>query len=171
MQTWWQSFRVCRRENKEGAATLRKQVTAAWRLGGSNLSLWEYVELRLLYKGSKGKWEQHKGGCQEEKKDEGIVKMNKSKTESISGWCYQHQAGSIKVHWRVVWSLIFLVFGVCLVRAEVQEDQAHKGDRKRGPSRSRGRHSMDGEGDDDVGEVVPPTKKKEKQPGKGPRNF
>ena len=28
---------------------------------------------------------------------------------------------------RVVWSLIFIVFGVYLVKAEVQEDQAHKG--------------------------------------------
>ena len=41
--------------------------------------------------------------------------MNKSKAE-------------FKVHQRVVWSLIFIVFGVYLVvMAEVQEDQAHKG--------------------------------------------
>ena len=40
---------------------------------------WEQMELRPLYTGFKGKWEQHKGRCQEEKKDEGIVKMNKSK--------------------------------------------------------------------------------------------
>ena len=53
------------------------------------------MELRPLYKGSKKQWEQHKGRCQEEKKDEGIVKM---RAESVSSWCYQRQAGSIKVH-------------------------------------------------------------------------
>ena len=37
------------------------------------------------------------------------------------------QAGSFKVHRRVVWSLMFLLFGVYLAKAEVQEDQAHKG--------------------------------------------
>ena len=31
------------------------------------------------------------------------------------------------MHRRVVWSLIFLLFGVHLAKAEVQEDQAHKG--------------------------------------------
>ena len=127
MQKWRQSYRACRREKKEEAATLRKQVTAAWRPYGSNLSPWEQIELRPLHKSSKEKWEQHKGRWQEEKKDEGIVKMNKSKAEPISSWCYQRQAGSIKVLRRAVWSLIFFVFGVHLVKAEVQEDQAHKG--------------------------------------------
>ena len=42
-----------------------QKVTAAWRLCGSNLSPWEQMELRPLYKGCKGKWEQHKGRCQE----------------------------------------------------------------------------------------------------------
>ena len=50
------------------------------------------VKLTPLYKGSKWTWEQHKGRCQEEKKDEGIVKMNKSKAESVSSWCYERQA-------------------------------------------------------------------------------
>ena len=78
---------------------------------------------------SKGSWkvEQFRGRCQEEMKEEGIVKMNKSKTESVSSWCYQRQAGSLKVHRLVVWSLIFLLFGEHLAKAEVQEDQAHKG--------------------------------------------
>ena len=67
--------------------------------------------------------EQHKGRC-EEKKDEGMVKMNKSKAESVSSWCYQRQAGSMKAHQREVWRLIFIVFGVYLVNAEVQEGQA-----------------------------------------------
>ena len=34
--------------------------------------------------------------------------------------------GSFKVHGREVWSLIFLLFGVHLAKAEVQEDQSHK---------------------------------------------
>ena len=52
--------------------------------------------------------------------------MNKGKAEPVSSWCYPRQAGSIKMRQRVVWSLIFLVYGVCLVKAEVQEEQASK---------------------------------------------
>ena len=52
--------------------------------------------------------------------------MNKSKAEPVSSWCDPRQAGSIKIRKRVVWSLIFLVYGVCLVKAEVQEYQANK---------------------------------------------
>ena len=64
--------------------------------------------------------------CQEKKEDE-TVKMNKNKVEPVSSCCYQRQAGSIKMHQRVVWSLIFIVFGVYLVKAEVEEDQAKHG--------------------------------------------
>ena len=64
--------------------------------------------------------------CQEEMK-EGTVKMNKSKAEQISSWCSQRQAGSMKALQRVVWSLIFLVFGVHIVNAEEQENQVHRG--------------------------------------------
>ena len=95
----------------------RRQVMDARRPCGSNLSPWEQMEWRPLYKGSKGKWEQ---------KDEGIVKMNKSKAESVRSWCHQRQTGSVKAHQRVVWSLIFIVSGVHLVKAEVQEDQARE---------------------------------------------
>ena len=115
------------------------------------------MELRPLYKGSKREMEAStRNRRQEEKKDEGIVNLNKTKAESVSSWCYPRQAGSKKAHQPVIWSLIFIVFGVHLVKAEVQENLALKGDRKRGPSRSPGRHSMDEEGDDDdVGEVLP----------------
>ena len=58
------------------------------------------------------------------KKEEETVKINKSKAEPVNSWCYPRQAGSIKIRQRVVWSLIFLVYGVCLVKAEVQEEQA-----------------------------------------------
>ena len=54
-------------------AQARSKLEALWQ---QLISPWEQMELRPLYKGSKGKWEQHKGRCQEEKKDEGIVKMN-----------------------------------------------------------------------------------------------
>ena len=64
--------------------------------------------------------------CQEEMKEEGTVKMNKSKAEQISSWCSQRQAGSMRALKRKVWSLIFLVFGVHLVNAEEQENQVHR---------------------------------------------
>ena len=64
--------------------------------------------------------------CQERKKEEDTVKMNKSKAEPVSSWCYQRQAGSMKVLRRVVWSLIFPVFGVCRAKAEEQGSQAQK---------------------------------------------
>ena len=79
----------------------------------------------LSSKGSK-KVEQLRSRCSEEMKEEGIVKMSKSRAEPANCWRCPRQAGSIKVHQRVVWSLIFLVYGVCLVRAEVQEEQASK---------------------------------------------
>ena len=60
-------------------------------------------------------------------KEEGIMKRNKNKVEPVSKWHCPRQVGSIKVHWRVVWRLIFLLFGVYLAKAEVQVDQAHKG--------------------------------------------
>ena len=60
-------LRVCRREKKEEAVILRRQVIAAWRPCGSKLSPWERIGLRPVYKGSKEKWERHKGRCQEEK--------------------------------------------------------------------------------------------------------
>ena len=104
------------------------------------------MELRPFHKGSKKKWEQHKGRGQEEEKDEGIVKMNESKAEPVSSWCHSRQAGSIKLHQRAVWSLTFLVYGVYLVKAEVQEDQ------------TREVHLDRQDGllwDDDVGELVP----------------
>ena len=65
-------------------------------------------------------------GANTRRKEGGTVKMNKSKAEPVSSWCYQRQAGPIKVHRRVVWSLIFLVYGVYLIKAEVREDHARE---------------------------------------------
>ena len=67
--------------------------------------------------------ERHKGRCQEEKKKEEAVKTNKSKTRPVSNWRCRGQAGVMKTLQRVVWSLIFLGFGVHLVKAEEQGSQ------------------------------------------------
>ena len=79
----------------------------------------------LLFKGSR-KVEQFRSRRQEEMKEEGIVKMNKSKVGPVSKSRCPRQAGSFKVHRRAVWILIFLLFGVYLAKAEVQVDQAYK---------------------------------------------
>ena len=128
------NFSGCRQEKKEEAAMLRRQAIAAWRPCGSKLlpCVLQWVQTRsmpwqmLSSKGSR-KVEQFRSRCQEEMKEEGTVKMNKSKAEPVSKWRCPRRSGSIKLHRRVVWSLIFLVFGVHLAKAEVQEDQAHKG--------------------------------------------
>ena len=52
--------------------------------------------------------------------------MNLSKAEPASSRCCSRQAVSTKMHQRVVWSLIFLVYGVCLVKAGVLKEQASK---------------------------------------------
>ena len=56
------------------------------------LSPWEQIKWRPCYKGSKEKRRHFTGGCQEEKKEEETVKMNKCKAEPVSSWCYQRQA-------------------------------------------------------------------------------
>ena len=107
MRKWKLNFRGCRQEKKEEVAIRRKQAIPAWRLGANQME--ERVQFR--------------GGCQEEKKEEATVKMNKSKAEPVSSWCYQRQAGSMKALQRAVWSLI--VFGVCMAWRE-PEIQAQK---------------------------------------------
>ena len=104
---------------------LRKQVIAEWRPCCNTSSPWEQIESKLCSKGTE-KWERPKGRCQEEKKDEGIVKTNKSKTKPVSSWRCQRQAGAMKALQWVVWSLIFLGFGVHLVNAEEQGSQVQQ---------------------------------------------
>ena len=67
-------------------------------------------------------WERHKGRWQEEKKKE-AVKTNKSKTRPVSNGRCRVQAGVLKALHRVIWSLIFLGFGVHLSKAEEQGSQ------------------------------------------------
>ena len=86
------------------------------------LIAFERMELRPLYKGSNVEWERHKGRCQEEKKKE-AVKTNKSKTRPVSNGRCRVQAGVLKALQRVIWSLIFLGFGVHLAKAEEQGSQ------------------------------------------------
>ena len=54
------------------------------------------------------------------------MKINKSKAEPVSSWCYQRQTGSMKALQRAVCSLIFLVFGVRMAKVEEPEIQAQK---------------------------------------------
>ena len=89
---------------------LRRQITAAWRPCGSNLSPWEQMELRPFHKGSKGKWEQHKGRCREGKKG----RINQQLVLPTPGGINQGEPASS------------LELDLHLVKAEVQEDQAHK---------------------------------------------
>ena len=83
MQKLRQDLRVCRKEKKEETVMLRKQVIAAWRPCGDNSSRWEGIELRLCSKGAE-QWERPRGRCQEEKKEQGKVTTNKSKTKLVS---------------------------------------------------------------------------------------
>ena len=54
------------------------------------------------------------------------MKTNKSKTRPVSNWRCQGQAGAMKALQRKVWSLIFLGFGVHLVKAEEQGSQVQQ---------------------------------------------
>ena len=112
-------------EEERRTAMLRKQVIAAWRPSGNRLSPWKRTESRPRSKGIE-KWELPRGRCQEEKKEEGTAKMNKITVKPVSRWCFQRKAGSMKALQRVVWSLIFLVFGVRMVNAEEQGAQVQQ---------------------------------------------
>ena len=153
MRRWRQSFSDCKLEKKEEVAMHRRQVTAVLiknpmatncccvRCSGSEPGR---CFGQFCFPKVQRKWSYP---CQEETKEEGIVKMNKSKAEPLSSWCHSRQAGSIKLHQGAVWSLTFLVYGVYLVKAEAQEDQATDPDRQDGLPGMRK--------DDDVGESVP----------------
>ena len=74
--------------------------------------------------------------CQEKKKEEETVKLNMSKAEPVSSWCYQRQAGSTKMHQRSSLELD-LPRVRCVPGESGSAGRASKqGDRKRGPSRS-----------------------------------
>ena len=52
--------------------------------------------------------------------------MNKSKVKPVSSWFYQRQAGSMKALQRVFLSLIFLVLGVRMAKAEEAQKMSEK---------------------------------------------
>ena len=164
MQKWQHNFTDCRHEEKEEAAMLRSQAIAAWKsCGGKLLScVLQWVQTRLMplpmlsSKGSR-KVEQFRGRCQEEVKEEGIVKMNKSKAKPVSNW-RDASASSLELD-------LLRVRGVPGESGSAGR-ASKQGDRQRGPSRSPGRTSMEEEVDDNVGGLVPQTKKKGKPPGK-----
>ena len=135
---------------------LRRQAIAAWRPCCSKLlpcvlqwvQTWSIPWPMLCSKGSK-KVEQLRSRCQEEMKEEGIAKMNKSKVEPVSsgvappgGLIQGAPASSLEVDLPPV------------RRAPGEGGRAlrsgTRGVRERGPSRSPGRHSIDEEGDADV---------------------
>ena len=122
----------------------RRGSDASQTVNGCWKALWQQLialganGIEPLNKSPTEKWEQHKGRCQEEKKDEGIVKMNKSKAEPISSWLPTpggiNQGPPAKS----------LELDLPRVRGVSGEDgsagrSGTQGDRKRGPSRSLGR--------------------------------
>ena len=61
--------------------------------------------------------------CQDKEEEEGTVRTNKNKGKPVSSWRCQRQAGTMKALQRVVWSLIFLMFGVHMAKAEEQKER------------------------------------------------
>ena len=59
--------------------------------------------------------------------EEGTMKTSKKDKKPVKSWCCHHQADAVKALQRVVWSLIFLVFGVHSVNAEDRDRRCRKG--------------------------------------------
>ena len=103
----------------------------------------------MLSSKSSRKVEQFRSRCQEEMREEEIVKRNQKKVEPISKWRCPRQAGPESS----------LELDLLLVRCVPDEGgsagrSGTQGDRKRGLSRSPGRQSMDKEADDGLGGLV-----------------
>ena len=126
MRKWKQNFRDCKPEKKEEVAMHRKSLIVAWRRCRSRCSRWERIrrglDSRLCANCSLSLEESrpflHR--CQEKKKEEETVKMNKSKAEPVSSWRYHRQAGSLKA------LQLILGFGVCRAKVEEPDIQAQK---------------------------------------------
>ena len=113
------------------AAMLRKRWIAAWRRWWNRSSLRDQIRQGLIsmlcakFSSRNSRPQPLRRRCQE-KEGEGIVRTDKSKAKPVSSWRCQRQAGSVKALQRVVWSLIFLVFGVHMVNAEEQGIQVQQ---------------------------------------------
>ena len=111
---------------------LRKLLIAAWRRWWKRFSLWEQIRrgpssmLCAICSSRDSKSPLLHRRCQENKEEEGTVRTKKRKAIPVSSWCYQRQAGSMKALQRVVWSLIFLAFGVDMAKAKAPEIQAQR---------------------------------------------
>ena len=108
---WKHNFRDCRLEKKEEVAVHRKRLNAVWRRWWNRFSLWERIRrgpssmLSVKFYSTNSRPSPLPCKCQEEKKAEETVNMNKSKAEPVSSWCHSCQAGSIKLHQRAVLEL------------------------------------------------------------------
>ena len=110
---------------KGEAAMRRKRLIVAGRRWWSRCKLrfpfWEWIRQRL---GSRpcanfsSKDSKHQMRRCQEKKEGRRVKESKSKVKPVSSWCHQRQVGSMKALQEVLWSWIFLRFGVRMVKAE-----------------------------------------------------
>ena len=124
MQKWQQNFRGCRQEKNSQAVDccVEMMVEQFFAMGADHARSKFDSTCQLFFQ----KFEAFSRlrRCQGEEEEEGIVRTNKSKAKPVSSWRCQCQAGAMKALQRVVWSLIFLVFGVHLVNAEEQGNQA-----------------------------------------------
>ena len=96
----------CKPEKQEEVAMHRKSLIVARRRCWSRCSRWELIKRglnsRLCAKCSLEESRPLLRRCHEKKNEQQTVKMNKSKEEPVSSWCYQRQAGSMKALLRVV---------------------------------------------------------------------
>ena len=127
----------CRQEKEEEAAMLRKRWIVVWRQWWISFSLWERTRRGLssmrcvkYYSSRDSRPRFLPRRCQEKEEEEGRVKTNKNKGKPVSSWRCQREAGSMKALQRVVWSLIFILFGVHMVKAVEQEVQVQKRSRR-----------------------------------------
>ena len=136
--------RVCRKRFRKAPKMTCSSSCRRWRKGGmtSCQSIKKCRQDHIIYKVGSGSREVLNSrlcakcsseesrpllsNCHGHRKEEETVKMNESEAELVSSWCYQRQAGSVKALQRAVWSLIFLVFGVCRAKVEEPEIQAQK---------------------------------------------
>ena len=103
---------------------LRKQVIAAWRPCGNKLSFWERIVSRPRSKYREmGAAQGQMPGREEGRRNS---ETDKSKTKPVSSWRCQRQPGAMKALPRLVWSWIFLGFGMHLVIAEEQGSQVQQ---------------------------------------------
>ena len=142
---WKQSFMDCRLEKKEEVAMHRKRLIAAWRRCWSRFLRWGADQARSKFEVMCQMFFRRISRprlcrCQEKKKEKGTVKMNNNKAEPVSSWCLPTPGGinqgapsrSLELDLHRVRSVSGEGGSAGRLGTQV--------DRKRGPSRSPGRH-------------------------------